>query len=109
MESQADILEYTASAQSGRREVMVCFSPMSMSRTEHKIRRGAKIVASVDHGAESKIRLLKTDNGQKTQGPGSIVYWRIMSLERQVSPSMVNSLILRHNKVSRSVADPGFS
>ena len=30
MESQADILECTASAQSGRREVMVCFSPMSM-------------------------------------------------------------------------------
>ena len=31
MESQADILECTASAQSGRREVAVCFSPMSMS------------------------------------------------------------------------------
>ena len=30
MESQADILECTASAQSGRREVTVCFSPMSM-------------------------------------------------------------------------------
>ena len=30
MESQTDILEYTASAQSGRREVTVCFSPMSM-------------------------------------------------------------------------------
>ena len=30
MESQADILECTANAQSGRREVMVCFSPMSM-------------------------------------------------------------------------------
>ena len=30
MESQADILERTASAQSGRREVTVCFSPMSM-------------------------------------------------------------------------------
>ena len=30
MESQADILECTASAQSGRREVAVCFSPMSM-------------------------------------------------------------------------------
>ena len=33
MESQADILECTASAQSGRREVAVCFSLMSMSRT----------------------------------------------------------------------------
>ena len=32
MESQADILECTASAQSGRREVTVCFSPMSMLR-----------------------------------------------------------------------------
>ena len=32
MESQADILECTASAQSGRREVMVCFSPMSMGQ-----------------------------------------------------------------------------
>ena len=31
MESQADILECTASAQSGRREVTVCFSPMSMA------------------------------------------------------------------------------
>ena len=31
MESQADILEYTASAQSGRREVTVCFSRMSMA------------------------------------------------------------------------------
>ena len=30
MESQADILECIASAQSGRREVTVCFSPMSM-------------------------------------------------------------------------------
>ena len=30
MESQADILECTASAQSGRREMTVCFSPMSM-------------------------------------------------------------------------------
>ena len=30
MDSQADILECSASAQSGRREVMVCFSPMSM-------------------------------------------------------------------------------
>ena len=30
MESQADILECTASTQSGRREVTVCFSPMSM-------------------------------------------------------------------------------
>ena len=30
MESQADILECTASAQSGRREVTVCFYPMSM-------------------------------------------------------------------------------
>ena len=30
MESQADILECTASAQSGRREVTVCFSSMSM-------------------------------------------------------------------------------
>ena len=30
MESQADILECAASAQSGRREVTVCFSPMSM-------------------------------------------------------------------------------
>ena len=30
MESQADILECAASAQSSRREVMVCFSPMSM-------------------------------------------------------------------------------
>ena len=30
MESQADILECTARAQSGRREVTVCFSPMSM-------------------------------------------------------------------------------
>ena len=30
MESQADILEYAASAQSGRREVTVCFSLMSM-------------------------------------------------------------------------------
>ena len=30
MESQANILECTASAQSGRREVAVCFSPMSM-------------------------------------------------------------------------------
>ena len=33
MESQADILECTASAQSGRREVTVCFSPMSMGGT----------------------------------------------------------------------------
>ena len=33
MESQADILECTASAQSGRREVMVCFSLMSMEIT----------------------------------------------------------------------------
>ena len=33
MESQADILECTASAQSGRREVTVCFSPMSMVST----------------------------------------------------------------------------
>ena len=33
MESQADILECTASAQSGRREVTVCFSPMSMKIT----------------------------------------------------------------------------
>ena len=32
MESQADILECTASAQSGRREVTVCFSPMSMTQ-----------------------------------------------------------------------------
>ena len=32
MESQADILECTASAQSGRREVTVCFSLMSMGR-----------------------------------------------------------------------------
>ena len=30
MESQADILECTASEQSSRREVTVCFSPMSM-------------------------------------------------------------------------------
>ena len=30
MESQADILECTASAQSGRGEVTVCISPMSM-------------------------------------------------------------------------------
>ena len=30
MESQADILECTASVQSGRREVTVCFFPMSM-------------------------------------------------------------------------------
>ena len=30
MESQADILECTASAQSGSREVTVCFSLMSM-------------------------------------------------------------------------------
>ena len=34
MESQADILECTASAQSGRREVTVCFSPMSMNMSE---------------------------------------------------------------------------
>ena len=34
MESQADILECTASAQSGRREVTVWFSPMSMTNTE---------------------------------------------------------------------------
>ena len=34
MESQTDILEYTASAQSGRREVTVCFSPMSMVNTQ---------------------------------------------------------------------------
>ena len=34
MESQADILECTASAQSGRREVTVCFSPMSMGRSQ---------------------------------------------------------------------------
>ena len=34
MESQADILECTASAQSGRREVTVCFSPMSMGRQD---------------------------------------------------------------------------
>ena len=33
MESQADIQECTASAQSGRREVTVCFSPMSMDNT----------------------------------------------------------------------------
>ena len=33
MESQADILECTASAQSGRREMTVCFSPMSMIGT----------------------------------------------------------------------------
>ena len=31
MESQADILECTASAQSGRGEVTVCISPMSVS------------------------------------------------------------------------------
>ena len=30
MESQADILECTASAQSGRTEATVCFSPLSM-------------------------------------------------------------------------------
>ena len=35
MESQADILECTASAQSGRREVTVCFSPMSMVETNN--------------------------------------------------------------------------
>ena len=34
MESQADILECIASAQSGRREVTVCFSPMSMNWTK---------------------------------------------------------------------------
>ena len=34
MESQADILECTASAQSGRREGTVCFSPMSMVHTD---------------------------------------------------------------------------
>ena len=33
MESQADILECIASAQSGRREVTVCFSLMSMVST----------------------------------------------------------------------------
>ena len=33
MESQADILEYTASAQSGWREVTACFSLMSMIPT----------------------------------------------------------------------------
>ena len=36
MESQADILECTASAQSGRREVTVCFSPMSMTACRYK-------------------------------------------------------------------------
>ena len=35
MGSQADILECTASAQSGRREVTVCFSPMSMNYTKY--------------------------------------------------------------------------
>ena len=34
MESQADILECTASAQSSRREVTVYFSPMSMVEAE---------------------------------------------------------------------------
>ena len=66
-------------------------------------------IVSVDRVAESKIRLLKTDNAQENPGPDSIVYWRIMSFERQVSTFMVNSFILRHNKVSRSVVDPGFS
>ena len=33
MESQADILECTASAQSCRRALTVCFSPMSMNYT----------------------------------------------------------------------------
>ena len=35
MESQADIPEYTASAQSGRGEVTVCISPMSMVPCDH--------------------------------------------------------------------------
>ena len=39
MESQADILECTASAQSGRREVTVCFSSMSMGGTHFLSRR----------------------------------------------------------------------
>ena len=37
MESQADILECTAGAQSGRREVTVCFSPMSMLCTHRSL------------------------------------------------------------------------
>ena len=37
MESQTDILESTASAQSGRREVTVCFSPMSMLAHEYVV------------------------------------------------------------------------
>ena len=40
MESQADILECTASAQSGRREVTVCFSPMSMDVTDNSQEKG---------------------------------------------------------------------
>ena len=43
MESQADILECTASAQSGRREVTVCFSPMSMGITQNWLQSNFRV------------------------------------------------------------------
>ena len=58
------------------------------SHAEHKFRNGAKIfgIGSVDHGAESKIKLLRSDdNGLKNPGPDSIVYLRIMSFESIVT------------------------
>ena len=48
MESQTDILEYTASAQSGRREVTVCFSPMSMVESHNEAYRSNKFISTAE-------------------------------------------------------------
>ena len=54
MESQADILECTASAQSSRREVTVCFSPMSMGCS--------RLLLYLCNGHLSEIILLNINN-----------------------------------------------
>ena len=54
MESQADILECTAGAQSGRRAVTVCFSPMSMLLCNHGPRsRHQRVVCMSVTGPET--------------------------------------------------------